>query len=181
MADQAIFQQAGERLSAQNASGIFENFRTERGVEADDFEELAVAIAGHGRDAHASHHLAQALFQSEAVAGDTIGPQGDRLLEREAGKTPHAPAATSKATWCVSRTCPDSTITRNIPGSGVNQGFLGDGQCKQSRKGRMFGVDAAVGQQDQARFFCAVGSKSSRNRSSRARAARTPSKLEMQG
>ncbi len=74
MANQAIFQQAVECLPTQNAPGVFEDFNAQGRIESDNLEQLAIAVANHGRNTHASHYFPQAFLQREPVTSDTVRP-----------------------------------------------------------------------------------------------------------
>ena len=56
---QIIGEEIVERFLAGKIGGVFENFGAEMFGEADDFKEMAVAIAGQGGDAHAGENFSE--------------------------------------------------------------------------------------------------------------------------
>ncbi len=82
----AIFEKFVESFALESAARVFEEACPKFFVETDGFEELAVAIAGDGRNPHARHYLPQTLFYRETICSDAIGTQSRRLLESSIGQ-----------------------------------------------------------------------------------------------
>ena len=70
-----VVQNILQAFAADAGRSVFEKFGAEFVVEADGFEEMAIAIAGDGGDAHAREDFAQAGFDGDAILGGAAGFQ----------------------------------------------------------------------------------------------------------
>src|SRR5271154_3639514 len=71
----AIFQQFVESFTTESAARVFEELGAQLFVETYGFKELAVAVAGNRRNAHARHHFAQPFLHRETIHVRSIGTQ----------------------------------------------------------------------------------------------------------
>src|SRR5580658_7078517 len=84
MARDAIPQQIIKRYTAERSAGIFKELIAYLRIDPDGFENLAVAVAAHGRDAHARQHFAQALLKVSSVTRHSVNASVDISARRQA-------------------------------------------------------------------------------------------------
>ena len=73
---ETILQKFVQALARERAAGILEESSANVGIQTNHLEQMAVAIAGNGRDAHARDHFAQTLFP--LLRGRLSAPPGLR-------------------------------------------------------------------------------------------------------
>src|ERR1700692_3195235 len=82
----AILEEFVESLTTEGTAGVFKEAGPQIFVQTDSFKELAIAVAGNCRNAHARHYLAQSFFHREAICGHSVGAHLRRLLQSSIGQ-----------------------------------------------------------------------------------------------
>ena len=145
-----------ERFRAGVIGSIFEEIGAEIFGEADDFKEMAVAIARERGNAHAGENFSQAGSDGDAHA---VGAAGFEGFGKFVGEIRHDSACTGgdeKRDVMRVKDLRGLDDERHIPEALANHRFPDGGGSQQRGECGGFRVEAAIGKEEEARASAAT-------------------------
>ena len=148
---QIIGKKIVERFLAGKIGGVFENFRAKMLGEADDFKEMAVAIAGEGGDTHARKNFSQAGVHGGAGFFGAAGFEGLGKFIGEIGDDGAGASGDEESDVVGVKDLGGFDDQWNVPEAFAHHGFPDGGGGEERRERRAIGADGAIRKEEEPR------------------------------